>query len=137
MHTIFPDVLPRITSFNELFAKLWNQIQARDKKDCDKRLSSFRNFNLFKKIGHSRSIFVHSIQLTVNVHFKFWPMTGFELGTSGIRSDSSASWASKTSIFCVARFPLSFLDEKTFYVMQLFDQRPTEALQDPITLILH
>ena len=36
-------------------------------------------------------IFVFSIQLTVNVQYKFLPMTGFELRTSGIGSDCSTN----------------------------------------------
>ena len=36
-------------------------------------------------------IFVFSIQLTVNVRYKFLPMTGFEPRTSGIGSDCSTN----------------------------------------------
>ena len=53
------------------------------------------------KMGHSRPlfffIFVFSIQLTVNVRYKFLPMTGFEPRTSGIGSDRSTNWATTTA----------------------------------------
>ena len=42
-------------------------------------------------------IFVFSIQLNVNVKFKFLPMTGFKLRTSGIKSDLSANWPTITA----------------------------------------
>ena len=45
---------------------------------------------VFLKKGHSRPlffIFVFSMQLTVNLGYKFLPMTGFEPWTSGIGSD--------------------------------------------------
>ena len=42
-------------------------------------------------------IFVFSIQLTVNVQYKFMPMTGFEPQTSWIRSDCSTNWATTTA----------------------------------------
>ena len=47
----------------------------------------------FVKMGHSRPLFffVFSIQLTVNVRYKFLPMTGFEPRTSGIGSDRSTN----------------------------------------------
>ena len=35
--------------------------------------------------------FVFSMQLTVNVQYKFLPMTGFELRTSGIGRDRSTN----------------------------------------------
>ena len=44
-------------------------------------------------------IFVFSIQLTVNVRYKFLPMTGFEPRTSGIGSDRSTNWATTTSTY--------------------------------------
>ena len=43
-------------------------------------------------------IFVFSIQLTVNVEYKFLPMTGFEPQTSGIGSDRSTNWATTTTL---------------------------------------
>ena len=36
-------------------------------------------------------IFAFSIQLTVNVQYKFVPMTGFELRPSGVESDRSTN----------------------------------------------
>ena len=42
-------------------------------------------------------IFVFSIQLTVNVRYKFLPMTGFEPRTSGIGSNRSTNWATTTA----------------------------------------
>ena len=42
-------------------------------------------------------IFAFSIQLTVNIHNNFLPMTGFELQTSGIGSDRSTNRASTTA----------------------------------------
>ena len=44
-------------------------------------------------------IFVFSVQLTVNVQYKFWPMTGFELRTSGIASNHSTNCATTTAMF--------------------------------------
>ena len=38
-------------------------------------------------------IFVFSIQLTINVQYKFFLMTGFEPQTSGIGSERSTNWA--------------------------------------------
>ena len=55
---------------------------------------------LFFKMGHSRPffiIFVFSIQLTVNVWYKFLPMTGFELQTSRIGSHRSTNLATTTA----------------------------------------
>ena len=48
-------------------------------------------------------IFVFSVQLTVNIQYKFLPMTGFEPRTSGIGSDRSTNWATTT-----AQDPLTF-----------------------------
>ena len=42
-------------------------------------------------------IFVFSIQLTVNVHFNFLPMAGFELWTSGIGSNRSTDLGTTTA----------------------------------------
>ena len=42
-------------------------------------------------------IFVISIQLTVNVQYKFLPMTGFEPQTSQIGSNHSTNWATTTA----------------------------------------
>ena len=42
-------------------------------------------------------ISVFSIQFTVNIQYKFLPMTGFEPWTSGIRSDRSTNWATTTA----------------------------------------
>ena len=42
-------------------------------------------------------MFVSSIQLTVNVQYKFFPMTGFEPRTSGIGNDRSTNWATTTA----------------------------------------
>ena len=42
-------------------------------------------------------ILVFSIQLTINVQYKFLPMTGFEMHTSGIGSDRSTNWAITTA----------------------------------------
>ena len=42
-------------------------------------------------------IFVFSMQLIVNVQYKFLPMTGFELRTSGIGSNHSTNWATTTA----------------------------------------
>ena len=41
-------------------------------------------------------IFVFSIQLTVNVQYKFLLMTGFKPQTSGIGSNRSTNWATTT-----------------------------------------
>ena len=41
--------------------------------------------------------FVFSIQLTVNVQYKFLLMTGFELRNSGFGSDRSTNWATITA----------------------------------------
>ena len=58
----------------------------------------------FLKMGHSWPlfffIFIFSIQLTVNIHYKFLPMTGFELRTSRIGSDRSTNWATTTAPSC-------------------------------------
>ena len=69
-----------------------------------------RNFvkrNFFKKMGHSRPLFLYfhlfNTQLTVNkcsiyIYInKFLPMTGFELWTSGIGSNRSTNWATTTA----------------------------------------
>ena len=55
-------------------------------------------------MGHSRPlflIFVFSIQLTegkqLNARCKSLTITGFELGTSGVRSDCSTNWATTTA----------------------------------------
>ena len=53
------------------------------------------------KMGHSQTlslIFVFSIQLTVNVQYKFLPMTGFEPRSSEIGSDHSTNWATTTAL---------------------------------------
>ena len=42
-------------------------------------------------------IFVFSIQLTINVQYKFFLMTGFEPRTSGIGSDRFTDWATTTA----------------------------------------
>ena len=46
-------------------------------------------------------IFIFSIQLTANVQYKCLPMSGFELRTSGIRSNHSTNWATTTAPFLV------------------------------------
>ena len=43
-------------------------------------------------------IFVFSIQLRVNVQFKFLLMTGFEPQTSGFGNDCSTNWATTTAL---------------------------------------
>ena len=44
-------------------------------------------------------IFFFSLQLTItNVLYKRLPMTGFELWTSGVRSNHSTNWATTTAI---------------------------------------
>ena len=42
-------------------------------------------------------IFAFSIELTVNVQYKFLPMTGFKPGTSEMGSDHSTNWATTTA----------------------------------------
>ena len=42
-------------------------------------------------------IFIFSIQLTVNVQYKFLPMTGFKLRTSDIGSYPSTNWVTTTA----------------------------------------
>ena len=42
-------------------------------------------------------IFVFSIQMTVNIQYKFLLVTGFEPRTSGIGSDCSTNWATTTA----------------------------------------
>ena len=52
------------------------------------------NYDLLKNMGHSRPLFfnfVFSILLTVNVQYKFLPMTGFKPLTSGIECDRSTN----------------------------------------------
>ena len=41
--------------------------------------------------------FVFSIQLIINVQYKFFTMTGFKLRSSGIRSNRSTNWATTTA----------------------------------------
>ena len=57
--------------------------------------------SFFKKNGSVSAsflfIFVFSIQFTVNVQYKFLPMTGFKPWTSGIGSDCSTNWATTTA----------------------------------------
>ena len=43
-------------------------------------------------------IFVFSIQLILNVQYKFLPMTGFELRTSAVRGECSTTWATTTTL---------------------------------------
>ena len=43
------------------------------------------------------SIYVFSMQLTLNVQYKFLTMTGFEQKTSRSRSDRSNNWATTTA----------------------------------------
>ena len=55
--------------------------------------------NFFKNGPFSASFslfFVFSMQLAVNVQYKFLPMSGFKLWTSGIKSDRSTNWATTT-----------------------------------------
>ena len=46
-------------------------------------------------------IFVFSIQLTLNVQYRFLPIHGFVLQTSGIRRDRFTNWATTTAIWLV------------------------------------
>ena len=62
-------------------------------------LSNHKRF--LKLMGHFSLfffIFIFSIQLTENVQYKLWPMTGIEPQTSGIGSDRSISWATALSL---------------------------------------
>ena len=57
----------------------------------------------FLQMGHSRplfSLFSSFQQLTVTMIIKNLPMTRFELGTSGIGADYSASWATTNCPGC-------------------------------------
>ena len=51
----------------------------------------YMNFIKWANPGPFFFIFVFSIQFTENIQYKFLPMTGFELRTSGVGSDRSTN----------------------------------------------
>ena len=70
-------------------------------------------------------VFVYSIQLTVNVRYKFLPMTGFEPRTPGIGSDRSANWATplpKTlyNLILVLKPPFGSIPTITKYLNEIY-----------------
>ena len=65
-------------------------------------LDSFCSLSFFKKMAYPGLLFftfVFSIQLTVNVQYKFLPMPGFELQTSEVGSNGSTNWATSIAHF--------------------------------------
>ena len=78
----------------------------------------------FLKMVHSRPlflIFVSSIQLTVNVQYKYLLMTGFEPQSSGIGSNHYTNWATTYLYF------FFFFSEKLF-LQKSFEEFPNQSM---------
>ena len=62
----------------------------------------FSAYPFFKKMSHSRTIFLYF--RLFNVHFEISQLTGFEQQTSGIGCDRSANWVTITALFSTELF---------------------------------
>ena len=105
---------------------IWNAENVREDDtwlDSNSKFCSSLHLYFFKWaiLGLFFLIFVSSIQLTVNVQYKYLLMTGFEPQTSGIGSNHYTNWATTYLYF------FFFFSEKLF-LQKSFEEFPNQSM---------